>query len=166
MARRGINKEKVFAAADRLAARGEAVTVTRLREEVGNTGSYTTISAYLKDWRAQAAGEGDPDSERLPDGVEGGVLQLVRKAWQGLAQLLDRREARRDQVTEAHFDRLEHEVDDTEKALQALAERQREQEQVLEELRRRDADQADTVARLEGEVEALRQRLATVADRG
>jgi len=165
MARRGINKEKVFAAADRLAARGEAVTVTRLREEVGNTGSYTTISSYLKAWRADSGGD-DPEAERLPDGVEGGALQLVRRLWGGLAWLVDRRDAQRKQQTEAHFDRLEHEVGDTERALQDLAGRQREQEQALEELRRRDADRAEAMARLEGEAEALRRRLAALDGKG
>lgn len=158
MARRGIDKEKVFAAADRLAARGEAVTVTRLREEVGNTGSYTTLSAHLKAWRAHTAGEDDP--ERLPDDVAGGVLQLVRKLWQGLARRVDRREEQHSRRMEARLDRLEHEVDGAAERLRALAERQQEQEQALTELYQRDTERAAAVARLQAELERLRVRLA------
>lgn len=163
MARRGINKQKVFEAADRLAARGERVTVTRLREEMGNTGSYTTISAYLKAWRDQDGGN-DPDPERLPDGVEGGALQLVQNLWRGLARLVERASEERRRRADAQFHQVEDEVGHAEQELQALAERHRQQEQLLEELRRRDAAREEAVQRLEREVEALRDRLEAATD--
>ncbi len=56
MARPGILYEEVEKAINELQANGERITISRVRETLGNRGSTTTISRYLKQWKTfQAA---------------------------------------------------------------------------------------------------------------
>lgn len=77
------SKEKVFIAAESIAARGEIVTQNAIREELGG-GSFSTISPLLKEWRAQAAQAARPRrdaEEAIPEGVEKVVAELMRRTW-------------------------------------------------------------------------------------
>ena len=51
MGRLGVTENQVFQAAQQLAADGVRPTVDTVRIALGNTGSRTTINAYLKAWR-------------------------------------------------------------------------------------------------------------------
>jgi len=51
MARPGIVYEEVEKAINQLQVKGERITVSRVRETLGNRGSTTTISRYLKQWK-------------------------------------------------------------------------------------------------------------------
>ena len=57
MARTGVNYEQVKAVADQLRSAGEEPTIEKVRG-VLNTGSNTTISNYLKQWRYEHDGNG------------------------------------------------------------------------------------------------------------
>ena len=62
-------KQKVFEAADKLAAEGTKPTLERVRE-ILNGGSYTTLSKYMKEWRhAQREQEKDIPVD-IPEEVE------------------------------------------------------------------------------------------------
>ena len=136
MARNGITREQVMAAAQTLAERGEAVTVTRVRRALGETGSYTTISNYLKEWREQ--GDGQP-----PGALERGVRGMVQGLWQALTQAGDRRDA--------ELARLAAEVNHYEEQMSDLAAH---------------CDrQSETLARLDREIQELRQREQELAER-
>ncbi len=50
MARPGVTYEQVAEAADKLDSDGIRPSPTKVREALGNTGSYSTIARFLKDW--------------------------------------------------------------------------------------------------------------------
>ena len=107
MARSGISREKIFEAASAVETRGESVTIANVRRELGDTGSFTTIHAALKDWREEHRPAAPPAiSEALEamggalpaivtDGVtrwNGGADQPARMIGQGRGQILGRRQ--------------------------------------------------------------------------
>ena len=51
MANIGVTEKQVFTAADALKQVGIEPTIVGIREKLGNTGSLTTISKYLKAWK-------------------------------------------------------------------------------------------------------------------
>lgn len=51
MSRTGLSYEEVVGAIERILALGEKPTIHRVREMLGNYGSVTTISKFLRDWR-------------------------------------------------------------------------------------------------------------------
>jgi hypothetical protein len=57
MARPGITREQVFEAANKLKAEGKQITMQRVRDALGETGSFTTISRLLEEWRAYCSGK-------------------------------------------------------------------------------------------------------------
>ncbi|RJX74835.1 DNA-binding protein [Pseudomonas sp. LS-2] len=66
MARGGINKAVVQKARHALLARGLNPTIDRIRAEMGNTGSNTTISRYLRELEASEP-SAEPTRKRLGD---------------------------------------------------------------------------------------------------
>lgn len=77
MARSGINKALVQSARDALLARGEAPSIDAVRVELGDTGSKTTISRYL---RELASEEPRPPAVTLKEEVQtyiGGLVQRL-----------------------------------------------------------------------------------------
>lgn len=99
-------KDKVFAAADAIAARGEAVTQLAVRVEMGG-GSFSTIGPLLKEWKAA-----NPDADRpaeqvedAPEAVQKVAAELVRRVWaeaQGVASVA--LEAMRQEVEDLRAD--------------------------------------------------------------
>ena len=76
MARHGITKAQVFAAADDLANEGVRPTVKLVRERIG-TGSFSTITPLLNDWNSE---RGDDRVRSIPEMPEG-VLSSCRSLW-------------------------------------------------------------------------------------
>jgi len=68
MPRTGITEPQILAAIEALQGRGEAVSKITVRKELGDTGSYGTISAFLQRWREQRAQEALALS-RFPPGL-------------------------------------------------------------------------------------------------
>lgn len=99
-------KDKVFAAADAIAARGEPVTQLAVRVEMGG-GSFSTIGPLLKEWKAA-----NPDADRpaeqvedAPEAVQKVAAELVRRVWaeaQGVASVA--LEAMRQEVEDMRAD--------------------------------------------------------------
>lgn len=58
MANQGVTQDQVSQAADRLVQGGQDPSIKAIRELLG-TGSLTTISKYLKVWKADRSGEGE-----------------------------------------------------------------------------------------------------------
>jgi chromosome segregation ATPase len=85
MARGGINKAVVQTARHALLARGISPTIDKVRAELGNTGSNTTISRYLRELEAVEP-KAEPARKRLGDQltsmVEGLLNQLVEEGAQ------------------------------------------------------------------------------------
>lgn len=78
MARSGVQYEDVKQAIDALMAKGEAPSVQKIREVLG-TGSFTTISDHLREWRARR----EERTESLPaQGMPEPILQLAEGLWE------------------------------------------------------------------------------------
>jgi chromosome segregation ATPase len=76
MARKGITKEQIFAAATRLQAAGLASTVQAVREQIGS-GSYSTINTHLAEWRKEHA---EQVSLNVPDMPEK-IMTTFNQVW-------------------------------------------------------------------------------------
>lgn len=78
MARPGVTDPQILAAIEALRTRGEPITKLTVRQELGNTGSYGTISAFLQRWReAQPPQPPDPVAPAIPEAI----LPLFARAW-------------------------------------------------------------------------------------
>lgn len=78
MPRKGLSNEDILKAIEAVLARREPITRTSIRHELGDTGSYTTISAVLKTWRESVA-NGAPPEESLP--IPANIQALFLKVW-------------------------------------------------------------------------------------
>lgn len=89
MARKGISYEMVSNAAAAIKARGTEPTISAVRVELNNEGSFSTISQHLAKWREMDAEKVDVKS--LPEAVENAALTAITTIWN-----LATREARDD----------------------------------------------------------------------
>lgn len=94
MARSGIYKWDVKDARDRLIKAGRHPSIDAVREELGNTGSKSTIHRYLKELEAQDGGiPGAPVSDTLLELVTGLATRLKHEAEEELLAAHDRFDA-------------------------------------------------------------------------
>lgn len=107
MPRTGVTQEQVFEAAQRLAAKGEVVTVQTVRETLG-FGSFTTITPHLREWRSQGK---QPSAlpVTVPAEVEAAGGKAIAAIWQAAEELARReieaiRHGAQRQVAEARFE--------------------------------------------------------------
>jgi len=77
MARGGINKAVVHKARQALLARGINPSIDAVRVELGNTGSKTTISRYLKELEASSPAVAIASRDRLGNALSGMVQTLL-----------------------------------------------------------------------------------------
>ncbi|MGO2415220.1 MULTISPECIES: DNA-binding protein [Cobetia] len=141
MARTGVQYEDVQRAIESLMARGEAPSVQKIREVLG-TGSFTTISDHLREWRQRRAEKRDePLSQAMPDSLTE-TLAVVWKEAQGLAN-----------ESLVHY---RHEADkQTSAARESEAQSQRRAEDAEQRLSALSEQLAQVQARLEERVQAL-----------
>lgn len=95
MPRVGITESQLLAAIAALQARQEPITKITVRKELGDTGSYGTISAFLARWReSQKPGEEVVSSAPIPIGVQQqfGLVWSMARA-EARAELAREREA-------------------------------------------------------------------------
>ncbi|NDV50547.1 DNA-binding protein [Salipiger sp. PrR003] len=74
-----IDRNVVFSAADALVARGETVSVTAVRKEIGGgtpKGSPNTVCPLLRAWR-----EAQVQIEAIPPEIEQAALQAIGSIW-------------------------------------------------------------------------------------
>ena|GEM_PF-2130176 len=122
MIRKGISYEDVIQAADTLRAQGETPTIERIRHILGGTGSNTTISKYLNEWRQQTT---RMQATTPPDTVQ----TAVQRVWQ---QLREETDIEINQVKEESL-RLIHDAIEREKLALKQADEQAEKLTVLRE---------------------------------
>jgi len=146
MARQGISKEQVYAAASDLRDEGVAPTVQAVRARIGS-GSYSTINTHLATWKAEAADQALGDIPVVPDKVQDAFNRIwataARSAQEDVEAQRDaletmRREIDKDRASMAEeIERLENDLEaTTTKAARVQAELAKEREsaekQVLE----------------------------------
>lgn len=85
MARPGISKHEVFAAATELVGRGTEPTIEQVRGILG-TGSNSTIAHFLREWRALRA---KGDSVSLDEGLPHEFIGLMKGLWQRVLKEAD-----------------------------------------------------------------------------
>lgn len=79
MARKGVTYDQVANAAAAIKARGSEPTISAIRVELGNEGSYTTISQHLAKWKETSADK--VDAKDLPPEVENKMLEALMVVW-------------------------------------------------------------------------------------
>lgn len=118
MARGGITLFLVKKARDSLLDRGQFPSIDAVRAELGNTGSKTTISRYLKELQGSTEQESpvDPMSDALKDLVSKLVNQVKEEGAQAFLQAqADLNRQRTDMLEKAAL--LEQERDDLQQQL-------------------------------------------------
>lgn len=81
MARFGISKQEVFAAANHLVDQGKDPTIEQIRQ-ILKTGSNSTIAGHLRDWRAaQCNNHADPSNEGIPREM----VSMLKGLWERLS---------------------------------------------------------------------------------
>ena len=80
MGRPGIEPNKIRDVISKLDAEGKAISVTSIRERLGS-GSYSTFSAVLAEWRKERAKAVLPTVPAIPEGVTHLVEHLWAEAW-------------------------------------------------------------------------------------
>ncbi|QTF91105.1 DNA-binding protein [Halomonas sp. BM-2019] len=136
MARSGVQYEDVQRAIDDLLARGEAPSVQKVREVLG-TGSFTTISDHLREWRLRREENRDvPPPRGMPAALQELAEALWAKAQEGAnAGLAHYREEADRRVADAEEAVAEarRQAEDAEQRESALAAHLANTEQRLEE---------------------------------
>lgn len=79
MARKGITYDQVANAAEAIKARGTDPTISAIRVELNNEGSFSTISQHLAKWKEQSAERVDIRS--LPETVENAAMTAITTIW-------------------------------------------------------------------------------------
>lgn len=163
------SREDIFAAADRLAAEGKRPTLEAVRQITG--GSYSTISPILKEWRAQKEKLETPLEVPMPPEVEAVVKSLWAAALkaadariaaerEALAKARAEMEAERDEAVQI-ADRMCTEL---EAVKAAAAKREADLIAEIEALKAEVSRAREETARLQGQIETLRQMEAVMKD--
>src|SRR5690554_1066415 len=161
MARIGIQYDDVRGAIDVLMARGESPSVQKIREVLG-TGSFTTISDHLREWRSRREMKTDlPVSQVMPEPV----LRLAESLWErareasGEALAQYRQEADRQvEAAQAAIQEARRQAEDAEQREAALTAHLAGTEQRLEA-------RSAALARVESECEQWQERARQVEER-
>lgn len=136
MARSGVRYEDVQQAIDQLVSRHETPSVQKIREVLG-TGSFTTISEHLREWRAKREANRDlPAPRDMPESLQVLASALWEQAQKDAGEALSHyREEANQRVEAAHTETraARREAEDAQQRESALASHLATTEQRLEE---------------------------------
>ncbi|MBK3779964.1 hypothetical protein G3A43_06825 [Paraburkholderia aspalathi] len=85
-----LTQEQIFAAADEIDARGQAPTLTAVRQAVGG-GSFTTISEAMAVWRARREARKTGSAEPVPDALSAALGEFGQSVWAAAVDLAQAR---------------------------------------------------------------------------
>ena len=160
MARQGISREQIFEAAAALQAEGTPATVQAVRARIG-TGSYTTISRHLDEWRKEHAGQAPANIPEMPEKVLGAFQQVWATAAKAAQDEVDTQrqalEAMRREIAKAQADMVA-EIQRLEQALEETGRKVDELEKALDAERQGRADALEQVTALRIENARLDER--------
>lgn len=160
MARAGVTREQVFEAAGALKARGASITIQRVRDHLGDTGSYTTISRYLDEWRAADAAKDQETLPDIPEAAEQAMLGAMREVWRVAATAMRREAEEVKQVAERRVRDIEAQHGEAHAEVSRLEKEAAAAEAEVTELRARVADLEKALAAGEATQAQLREQLA------
>ncbi|WP_322075514.1 DNA-binding protein [Burkholderia cenocepacia] len=95
-----LTKEQVFAAADELDGLGQSPTLAAVRKLLG-TGSFTTISEAMNEWRSSKAAKAAPIREPAPQAIADRLGELGVELWAVALDLANGRLATEREALEA-----------------------------------------------------------------
>lgn len=148
-----ITREQIFQAAEALQSQGQSPTLAAVRRNLGG-GSFTTISEYMAEWRAQHQAASQPVRESAPSAVAEKLTNLGNEIWGSAMELANARLAAEREALEQHRAEIERrQIEITEMADQMAEE--------IEGLRARLAESENRAAEYDVEVRHLRVQAAT-----
>lgn len=147
MARAGITKYSVEKARNTLISNGVNPSIDAIRVELGNTGSKTTISRYLKELEAEESVQLE-DEALLSEGIKEIIAKLASKLHQEAKELVDKSETR-----------FKETVDNLEANSRVLTKQLNEQTTQLEESDSLINQLSVSNQSLQNEIEALRAKI-------
>lgn len=81
MARPGVPQKEIYAAADRISARGERPSVVAVRVELGERGSHSTILRHLQEWwDCHSATKAEP-ALAIPEPLAKAIKDALDSTW-------------------------------------------------------------------------------------
>nr|VFJ69508.1 MAG: replication region DNA-binding N-term [Candidatus Kentron sp. DK] len=186
MARQGITKAQIIQAAEALQAESIPPTVQNVRERIGS-GSFTTISAHLAEWRSENTARIAADIPEMPDKVQaafhqawGAAVRQTQESLETERQALDarRREMEKEQADmAAEIGRLEKVQEEAEEKTGRIEEELNRERQARAEVDEKLAASAIENARLDerakgaearaeelkGQLRELQEKMAEIA---
>lgn len=104
MANKGVTYDQIVNAAEAVKARGLKPTVQLVRVELGDTGSFTTISQGLAKWHGEQAEKGAKQTA-IPPEAENAMLTAMTTIWtlaceQAQNDLAEAKQTAKDKLTE------------------------------------------------------------------
>lgn len=153
-----VTRERVFAAADELDAKGENPTYQAVRKAIGG-GSYTTLKDMLTEWKEQrAAKTRQPATEPAPEALTAYIADFGAQVWALALEAAGKRFVADREALEAARIELEQERNEAlEAADEATAELEQEKAKV--------AALIDAEAAAKRETEAVKTQLAGISER-
>lgn len=116
-----ITKEQIFEAANAILEEGANPTLSSVRERLGGTGSFATITRYMQEWRNEQKAPAAPIRELAPEAITERVQQLSTDVWSiALKMANDRLKAEKEALDVARAD-MEAQVKESLDAADQLA---------------------------------------------
>lgn len=155
MARKGITFDQVMNAATAIKARGMEPTIHAVRIELGNEGSYSTISQHLARWKSESATK--VDTRELPPEAEDAGMTAITTIWNVAVRYANEEKAAMRQEHEDTKKRLSEELSEALKEIAALEEAAEQQAKALHDAQAQALTDQKKTAKLEGELAALQR---------
>lgn len=155
MARKGITYDMVSNAAQAIKARGAEPTISAIRLECGNEGSYSTISAHLAKWRLEIAEM--VSIRELPGEVEAKGMEAITTLWNMASKVANEGMNAVRQESSDEKKRLGKELDDAAEEISALEKGLADSEKTNLELRNYMVTLEKKAASLQGELDATKE---------
>jgi septal ring factor EnvC (AmiA/AmiB activator) len=153
MPRKGVTYDQVANAAQTIKNRGLEPTIHAVRTELGNAGSYSTISQHLARWRSETADK--VDAKALPPEAENAALTAITTLWNIAVKYATQETAAVRQEAEDNRQRLERELAEAKEEIARLEAAQEMMTATLDEQEQALRTQRHALAQIEGEKAAL-----------
>ena len=164
--RKKVTREAIWAAADGLMASGQEPTLAGVCNQTG--GSYTTISAELAAWRERRSEPAQP-AEPVPTAVAEAVHGLAPQLWVVAVAEIDKRLAGERKAFASAQRESEKQVAEATGIADELLSDLDQMKRDLEQFQQEAVNAREDVARLNGQLEALREShrdaLTTILER-
>lgn len=152
-----IMKEEVFEAADAIEHAGEKVSSLRVRERLG-TGSLTTITGHLKEWR-KAQRDNAVQVEEIPQEIREAGIQFTRTVWTAASNWLRQELVTAKKISNSQVEEAEVQAQEAMMALESLEKERDELFKGNEALRHQYNERGTRVSVIEATISELRAEL-------